>query len=194
MLEGKVLGFGITGSFCTVKKILEPLRKLVELGATVYPVVSDIVYNSSSRFHDKDEFLQELREITGKEIIHTIDGAEIFGPIVKLDAMVIAPMTGNSMSKLASGITDTAVLMATKATLRNQNKVVIAPCTNDALGASGMNILKLINTKYIYFVPFGQDDPIKKPASMTAELSKLVETVEKALEDEQIQPILIQRK
>ncbi|MDR0880596.1 MAG: dipicolinate synthase subunit B [Clostridioides sp.] len=193
MLDGKKIGFGITGSFCTVKDIIEPLKDLVDAGAIVYPIVTDIVYNSSSRFHDKDEYLAELKEITGHDVIYTIDEAERFGPIMPLDMMIIAPLTGNSMAKLANAITDTAVLMATKATLRAGTPTVVAPCTNDALGMSGMNIMKLMNTKNIFFVPFGQDNPFLKPTSMTADLSQLVATVELAFEKKQIQPVIIQR-
>ena len=192
MLTGKKIGFGITGSFCTIKEILEPMRTLVELNAKVYPIVTDIVYNSGSRFHDRDEFLGELKSITGNDVIYSIDEAEIFGPIMPLDMMVVAPMTGNSMAKLAYGITDTAVLMAAKATLRNKNSLVIAPCTNDALGMNGINIMKLINTEHIYFVPFGQDNPVSKPSSMTANLDKLVETIELAFDKTQIQPLIIE--
>jgi dipicolinate synthase subunit B len=192
MLTGKKIGFGITGSFCTIKEILKPMRTLVELNAKVYPIVTDIVYNSSSRFHDRDEFLGELKSITGNDVIYSIDEAEIFGPIMPLDMMVVAPMTGNSMAKLAYGITDTAVLMAAKATLRNKNSLVIAPCTNDALGMNGINIMKLINTEHIYFVPFGQDNPVSKPSSMTANLDKLVETIELAFDKTQIQPLIIE--
>ncbi len=192
MLTGKKIGFGITGSFCTIKEIIEPMKKLAELNAKVYPVVTDIVYNSSSRFHDRDEFLGELKDITGNDVIYTIDEAEIFGPIMPLDMMVIAPMTGNSIAKLAYGITDTAVLMAAKATLRNKHPLVIAPCTNDALGMNGMNLMKLINTENIYFTPFGQDNPVSKPSSMTANLDKLVESVKLAFDNVQIQPIIIE--
>lgn len=192
MLAGKKIGFGITGSFCTIKEIIEPMRRLKELNAKIYPIVSDIVYNNSSRFHDKDEFLNELKNITGNDVIYTIDEAEIFGPIMPLDMMIVAPITGNSMAKLANGITDTAVLMAAKATLRNKSPLVLAPCTNDALGMNGVNIMKLINTENIYFVPFGQDNPYTKPSSMTADLSKLVEAVKSAFESEQIQPIIIE--
>lgn len=192
MLAGKKIGFGITGSFCTIKEIIEPMRRLKELNAKIYPIVSDIVYNNSSRFHDKDEFLNELKDITGNDVIYTIDEAEIFGPIMPLDMMIVAPITGNSMAKLANGITDTAVLMAAKATLRNKSPLVLAPCTNDALGMNGVNIMKLINTENIYFVPFGQDNPYTKPSSMTADLSKLVEAAKSAFESEQIQPIIIE--
>jgi dipicolinate synthase subunit B len=158
-LEGKKIGFGITSSFCTVMKILEPLQMLKDLGADIYPVVSDNVSRHSSRFHDKDSFLSKVREISGREIISTISEAETFGPDTPMDLMVIVPATGNTIAKLANGISDGAVLMASKATLRNQKPVLLALFSNDALGMNGINIMRLYNSKNIFFVPFGQDDP-----------------------------------
>jgi len=190
-LKGKKIGFGICASFCTVMEVLEPLKKLKELGADVYPVVSENVFNNSSRFHDKDEFLDTIREISGNEIISTIAEAETFGPDNQMDIMIIVPATGNTIAKLANGISDGTVTMASKATLRNGKPVLLALFTNDALGASGVNIMKLFNTKNIFFVPFGQDDPIKKPTSMTADLGLLNESLICALEGRQIQPAII---
>ena len=190
-LAGKKIGFGITASFCTIPEILDPIKKLIDLGADVYPVVSNDVLNFSSRFHDKDDFLASLREITGKDIISTTAEAEPMGPSNPMDIMVIAPATGNTIAKLANGIWDTAVLTAAKATLRNNKPVLLALFSNDSLSINGVNIMKLYNTKNIYFVPFGQDDPFKKPTSMTADLSKLTESILQALEGKQIQPAII---
>ena len=158
-LEGKKIGFGITSSFCTVLKILEPLQMLKDLGADIYPVVSENVFKNSSRFHDRDSFLSKIREISGRVEISTIAGAETFGPDNQMDIMVIVPATGNTIAKLAAGISDGAVLLASKATLRNGKPVLLAVFTNDALGMNGVNIMKLYNTKNFFFVPFGQDDP-----------------------------------
>ncbi len=191
MLEGKKVGFGITSSFCSVMSVFDSLQELKNLGADIYPIVSDNVYNLSSRFHDRDNFIQKVEEITGKEVVHTIAKAETFGPDLPLDLMIIAPITGNSLAKLANGISDNAVLMAAKTVLRNRNPLILAPFTNDALGMNGVNIMKLINVKNIYFVPFGQDNPIKKPTSMTADLSLLNETISCALEGKQRQPVII---
>ena len=190
-LEGKKVGFGITGSFCTVLDIIEPLKRLKHAGADIYPVVSENVLTKSSRFHDKDLFLQKIREITGREIISTISGAETFGPDNPMDIMVIAPATGNTIAKLAHGISDGAVLLASKATLRNGSPVLLALFSNDALGMNGVNIAKLYNTKNIFFVPYGQDNPVKKPTSMTADLSLLEEALLCALRGEQRQPAII---
>jgi len=190
-LEGKNIGFGITGSFCTVPDILKPLEMLKNLGPNIYPIVSDNVFNNSSRFHKRDSFLDKICEITGNEVINTIAEAETFGPDRPLDIMVIAPATGNTIAKLANGISDGAVLMASKATLRNGKPILLALFSNDALGMNGVNIAKLYNTKNIFFVPFGQDNPIKKPTSMTADLSLLEESLVCALEGKQIQPAII---
>jgi len=189
-LNGKKIGFGITASFCTLPDILEPLRQLVAEGADVYPVVSDEVLNNSSRFHDKDEFLNEVREITGRDVISTIAAAETLGPQNPMDIMIIAPATGNTMAKMVHGIWDTPVLLAAKATLRNGIPVLISMFTNDALGINGVNIMRLYNMKNVYFVPFGQDDPIRKPTSMTSDLEQLVESALHALEGKQIQPAI----
>jgi len=190
-LKGKKIGFGITGSFCTVMEILEPLKTLKELGADIYPIVSENVFKHSSRFHDKDSFLGKIYEITDKNAISTIAEAEFFGPDNPLDIMIIAPATGSTIAKLANGISDGAVPMATKATLRNNKPVLLALFSNDALGANGVNIAKLYNTKNIFFVPFGQDNPTKKPTSMTADLSLLEKSLICALEGKQIQPAII---
>ena len=194
MLQGKNIGFGICASFCTINEIIEPINKLKRLGANVYPVVSENVFKHSSRFHDRDEFLNKLREITGRDVIHTIAEAEKFGPDIPLDIMIIAPVTGNTITKLANGISDGAIVMSAKATLRNAKPVLLALFSNDALGANGVNIMKLYNTKNIFFVPFGQDNPYKKPTSMTADLSQLVDSLLYALEGKQIQPSIITYK
>ncbi|MCL2224747.1 MAG: dipicolinate synthase subunit B [Defluviitaleaceae bacterium] len=193
-LEGKKIGFGITGSYCTILEIIEPLKKLKAQGADIFPVVSENVFEHSSRFHDKDTFLKTLEEITGNKPISTINEAETFGPDNPMDTMIIAPATGNTIAKLANGISDGPVLLATKATLRNGSPVLLALFSNDALGMNGMNITKLYNTKNFFFVPFGQDNPTKKPASMTADLSLLEEALAHALEGRQIQPSIIAHK
>ena len=189
--KDKKVGFAITASFCTSLQILEPMQKLKELGADIYPIVSENVNTHGSRFHDRDLYIQKISEICGRDVINTIAGAEIFGPMTQLDLIIIAPATGNTIAKLATGITDGAVTMATKATMRNGKPVLLALFSNDALGMNGTNIMKLYNTKNIFFVPFGQDDPIKKPSSMTADLSRLIESAELALEYKQMQPAVI---
>lgn len=194
VLKGKKIGFALTGSHCTFSSVIPNIKRLIALGADVYPIASFAVLNTDTRFGAAEDWQQEIEEITGKKIVGSIVEAEKFGPQIPLDMMVIAPMTGNTMSKLAHAITDSPVLMATKATMRNGKPIVLAISTNDALGLNGKNLMQLIGTKNIYFVPFGQDDPIKKPNSLIAKLDSLEETVQQAFEGQQVQPILITYK
>ncbi|MGP4040246.1 dipicolinate synthase subunit B [Gracilibacillus lacisalsi] len=191
--KGKKIGFGLTGSHCTYADVFPQMEKLVELGAELVPVVSYTFKETDSKFGKAQDHMDRVKEITGREPIATIVDAEPLGPIEPLDAMILAPLTGNSMSRLANAITDSPVLMATKATIRNGNPVVIGVSTNDALGLNGVNLMRLMSTKLIYFVPFGQDDPIKKPNSMVSDMTLIPETVENALEYKQIQPVVIER-
>lgn len=190
---GKRIGFALTGSHCTYDAVLPEIKKLVDLGAEVVPVVTYTVRSTNTKFGDGDDWLQKIEETAGRKAIKSIVEAEPLGPREPLDCMVIAPLTGNSLSKLANGLTDSPVLMATKATLRNGNPVVLAVSTNDALGLNGVNVMKLIGAKNIYFVPFGQDDPFKKPTSMVASMGKICETVQSALEGKQLQPVIIEK-
>lgn len=189
-LEGKKVGIALTGSFCTFDKIFIELKKLVEAGADVYTIFSNASQQITSRFGNPEEFMKKAEEITGKKPIVTIEGAEPIGPKGYLDILVIFPCTGNTIAKLANGITDTPVLMSAKAHLRNNKPLVISVSTNDALGMNMKNIGLLLNAKNIYFVPFGQDDPVKKNNSLIAHTEKLIPTLELALEGEQYQPIL----
>lgn len=189
-LKGKKIGFAICGSFCTFKNVIYELRKLSETGAEIFPIMSNVSSELDTRFGTADGFMKEIKEITNKDIITTIPQAEPIGPKNYLDALIVAPCTGNTIAKLANGITDTPVTMAVKATLRNQKPVVIAVSTNDGLSASAKNIGMLLNTKNIYFVPFGQDDCINKKTSLVADMSKIIETTENALDGIQIQPLL----
>ena len=189
-LEGKKVGIALTGSFCTFDKIFIELKKLVEAGADVYTIFSNASQQITSRFGNPEEFMKRAEEITGKKPIVTIEGAEPIGPKGYLDILVIFPCTGNTIAKLANGITDTPVLMGAKAHLRNNKPLVISVSTNDALGMNMKNIGLLLNAKNIYFVPFGQDDPVKKNNSLIAHTEKLIPTLELALEGEQYQPIL----
>ncbi len=192
-LKGKRIGFGLTGSHCTYDAVMPQIEKLIQAGADVRPVVTHTVKSTTTRFGKGEEWLQKLEEMTGNQVITTIVEAEPLGPKMPLDCMVIAPLTGNSMSKFANALTDSPVLMAAKATLRNLNPVVLGISTNDALGLNGMNLMKLMATKNIYFIPFGQDDPIKKPNSIVARMDALVDTVEAAILGRQFQPVLIER-
>ncbi len=189
-MKNKTIGFAITGSFCTFKKVICELAVLAETGATIMPIMSHIAYSTDTRFGKAADFVSEIEKITGQKVIHTITEAEPIGPKNLLDALVIAPCTGNTLAKLAGGITDTSVTMAAKATLRNQKPVILAVSTNDGLGASGRNIGQLLNTQNLYFVPYGQDDPVQKHNSLVADMTKITDTVKAALEGKQIQPVL----
>ena len=185
------LGYAFCGSFCTIKKSLAALKALAESGYKIKPIMSQIVYNTDTRFSKAEDLIHEVEEICGEKIIHDIVAAEPIGPKNLLDIIVVSPCTGNTVAKIALGITDTPVTMAVKAHLRNQKPVVLGIATNDALGASAKNLGLLHNTTNIYFVPYRQDDPFGKNNSLVCDFSLIPQTVEKALTGEQIQPILI---
>jgi dipicolinate synthase subunit B len=192
-LKGKRIGFGLTGSHCTYDAVMPEIKKLVEEGAEVLPIVTYTVKTTNTRFGEGEEWVKKLEEITGNEVIDTIVKAEPLGPKIPLDCMVIAPLTGNSMSKLANAMTDSPVLMAAKATMRNHRPVVLGISTNDALGLNGVNLMRLMAAKNIYFIPFGQDAPHTKPNTMVAKMSLLRDTVLAALEGKQLQPVIIEK-
>ncbi len=192
-LKGKRIGFGLTGSHCTYDEVMPQIQRLVAEGAEVLPVASLTVMSTNTRFGDGEDWVRKLEEITGNQIIDSIVKAEPLGPKIPLDCMVVAPLTGNSMSKFANAMTDSPVLMAAKATLRNQNPVVLGISTNDALGLNGVNLMRLMSTKNIYFIPFGQDAPDKKPSSMVARMDSLLDTVLAAINGKQLQPVIVER-
>lgn len=189
-LKGKHIGVAFTGSFCTYKKVFEELEKLAEEGALVQTIFSDAAGTIDSRFGKANDFIQKAEKITGIKPIMTIPDAEPIGPGNLLDILVIFPCTGNTIAKLANGITDTPVLMAAKAHLRNNKPLLISISTNDALGMNMKNIGLLLNAKNVYFIPFGQDHPEKKPNSMIAHTELLIPSLEAALEGRQYQPVI----
>ncbi|MBM7581469.1 dipicolinate synthase subunit B [Caldicoprobacter guelmensis] len=193
-LKGLKIGFCVTGSFCTFDKVLIALQKIVDEGAEVYPIFSYAVASTDTRFTAAADFRQKVETITGRKAITNIVDAEPIGPKKLLDVVVIAPCTGNTLAKLVNGITDTPVLMAAKAHLRNQRPVVIAISTNDALGNNAKNLGQIMNIKNIYLVPFYQDDPYNKPNSLIADMDKIIDTILLALEGKQIQPVLLEKK
>lgn len=184
------IGLGITGSFCMFSRTRKEVQRLVDLGANVIPIFSFNAQTCDTRFGSARDYVEGICEITGNEGIRTICAAEPIGPNNFLDIMVIAPCTGNTAGKLCSGITDTPVLMATKAHMRNGKPLVVSISTNDGLGANFKNIGMLMNTKNVYFVPFGQDNPKNKPNSLIAKMDLIPETIEQALIGRQIQPLL----
>lgn len=185
------VGFAVCGSFCTHAKVLEALGELVKEYETVIPIASEMSAFTDTRFGSADDLLGRLEELTGREVWYDIPSVEPIGPKKLLDVLVIAPATGNTVAKLAAGITDTAVTMAAKAHLRNGGPVVIALASNDGLSAGAKNIGELLVRKNYYFVPFGQDNAIQKPCSLVADFPKITETVDAALRGEQIQPLLL---
>ena len=190
-MRNEPIGFAMCGSFCTHKEALFARETLCEEYETVIPIVSETCAATDTSFGKADELLWSLQEMTGQKVISSITGAEPIGPKKLLDVFVIAPCTGNTLGKLANGITDTAVTMAAKAHLRNDRPVVLGIATNDGLSGSVRNIGTLLARKNYYFVPFGQDDPLGKPCSLIADFSKLNETVDAALGGKQLQPLLL---
>lgn len=190
MLEGKKIGFALTGSFCTFKSTIREIKRLVELGASITPVMSYHAYETDTRFGKAAEFVRTIEEITGHEVLHTIDRVEPIGPKKLLDLMIIAPCTGNSLAKLSGGVIDTPAVLACKSHLRNGRPVLVAVSTNDGLAAAGQNIGRLLNTKNVYFVPFGQDDANGKPTSLVAHMELIAPAAQAALEGRQLQPLL----
>ena len=184
------VGFALTGSFCTLKTVVGVMRHMSDIGFNLVPIMSETVYSTDTRFGTKEEFIGAVEDICGRKIIKSITEAEPIGPKKLLDALVIAPCTGNTLAKLASGVNDGCVPLAAKATLRNNRPIIIAPSTNDGLGASAKNIGLLLNTKNIYFVPFGQDDPQEKNNSLVAKWDSLIPAVESALSGKQLQPVI----
>lgn len=185
------VGFAFCGSFCTFEKAMAALERVKADFGDVTPIVSERSASTDTRFGCAHDFLLEMERICDRRVIKTIQAAEPIGPRKMLDALVIAPCTGNTLAKLATGITDSSVTMAAKSHLRNGRPLVIAVSTNDALAASSRNIGELLCRKNIYFVPFRQDDPVEKPNSLVADFSLISKTLTAALEGHQLQPLLL---
>lgn len=190
-LSEKTIGFALTGSFCTFKKVIPEIQKLKNLGVNIIPIMSENASSTDTRFGKATDFINEIEEITKNKVITSIKDAEPIGPKKLLDALIVAPCTGNSISKMANGIADTTVTLAVKSHLRNLRPVLIAISTNDGLSSNAKNIGVLANKKNIYFVPFGQDDFKEKENSLVAKMDLIIPALEKALEGKQIQPVLV---
>lgn len=189
-MENITVGYAFCGSFCTIAESLKVLKELAKQNIKIKPIMSQIVYSTDTRFGKADELIRNVEEICGERVIHDIAAAEPIGPKNLLDIIVVAPCTGNTLAKIALGITDTPVTMAVKAHLRNNKPVVLAPATNDALGASCKNIGLLHNTKNIFFVPYRQDDPHSKNNSLVCDFSLIPKAIESALNGVQLQPVI----
>ena len=190
-MDKLTVGFAICGSFCTFKKAIEQIEFLKEKGLEILPIMSYNAYSTDTRFGKASEHIDKIETLCGKKIISTISEAEPIGPKKLLDALVIAPCTGNTLAKLALSIADSPVTMAAKSHLRNGRPILLAVSTNDALAGAAENIGKLLARRNYYFVPFGQDDPAKKPTSMVADFKMIPQALHSALEGKQIQPILL---
>jgi len=190
-MEQRNVGFASCGSFCTMGRAMEVMECLAQRYSDLYPIVSETLASNDTRFGTAKDFLARMEDISGRPVMSTVAQAEPIGPKKLLDVLVICPCTGNTIGKLANGITDTAVTMAAKAHLRNGKPVVIAMATNDGLSGAIRNVGTLLGRKNYYFVPFGQDDPSGKPNSLVSDFDLVGETVAMALEGRQIQPILL---
>ena len=186
-----MIGFAMCGSYCTHRTALDQLCELLADGRQVCPIMSENVYTTDTRFGKAEQLIQTVTELCGRPIIHTVVGAEPLGPSQPLDALLICPCTGNTLAKIAQGITDTAVTMAAKAHLRSDRPLIIALASNDALSANLKNIGTLLSRKCVYFVPMKQDDPENKPHSLIADFSLLKPTLESALRGKQFQKIFL---
>ncbi len=184
-------GFCLTGSFCTFKNAVDAMARLKNNGCDILPIMSYNAASTDTRFGDAESHIRRIEAICGRPVIRTIEQAEPIGPKNMTDIMIVAPCTGNTMAKLANSITDTPAVMAVKSHLRTGKPVVIACATNDGLAGSFKNIGKLMNYRNYYFVPFRQDDFVKKPSSLVADLSLLEQTVQAALSGRQLQPVLL---
>ncbi|MDF2473886.1 MAG: dpaB [Anaerocolumna sp.] len=189
-LANKSIGIALTGSFCTFDNVFQEVEHLLDKNANIYSIFSFNSQKINSRFGNASDFIDKMISLTGNSPIMTIEDAEPIGPKNYLDILAIIPCTGNTLAKLANGITDTPVLMAAKAHLRNGKPLVISVSTNDALSMNLKNIGTLLNSKNVYFIPFGQDNPMAKPNSMIAHTNLLIETLENALDGKQLQPIV----
>ncbi|MBD2870683.1 dipicolinate synthase subunit B [Paenibacillus arenilitoris] len=191
--NGITVGYALSGSHCTFAEVMPQIKRFVDAGAKVIPIVSNTIMTTDTRFGSSEDWQTQLKAITGNDLISTIVQAEPLGPSKLLDVLVIAPCTGNTTSRLANAITDSAVLMAAKAQMRNGRPLVLAISTNDGLGLNAANIAKLLVAKNIYFVPFGQDNPVQKPNSLVARMDLIMEACEAALQGKQLQPLLVER-
>ena len=190
-MKDSTVGFAVCGSFCTHAQAIAALEQVRAQCRAVVPIVSECTASTDTRFGAAHDLMREMARICDHRVLSSVKAAECIGPQKLLDLLIICPCTGNTLGKLAAGITDTSVTMAAKAHLRNGRPLLIAPATNDGLSASALSIGALLARKHIYFVPFGQDDPVGKPTSLTADLSHLPAAAQAALDGRQLQPLLV---
>ena len=186
-----MLGYALCGSFCTHAKALHEMQNLLAAGYEIRPILSETVFSTDTRFGSATQLLEQIETLCGRKAIHTVVDAEPLGPSEPLDALIISPCTGNTLAKIANGITDTAVCMAAKAHLRSDRPLVISLASNDALSANLKNIATLLSRKQVYFVPMVQDDPEKKPHSLVADFSLLMPTLHDAFRGKQFRKLFL---
>ena len=186
-----MIGFAFCGSFCTLKRALDVLRSLRQAGYDIQPIVSERVYSLDTRFFEARDFRARVEALCGREVLHTVDGCEPLGPRTPLEALVVAPCTGNTLAKCAAGITDSAVTMALKAHLRADRPTLIALASNDAMSHNLKNIAALLTRKSVFFTPLAQDDPLGKPYSLVADFARIPEALTAALEGRQLHPLFL---
>ncbi len=187
-----MIGYAFCGSFCTFAKSYAALEELVAAGHEIQPIMSENAFTTDTRFQSADEFAGRVEELCKRKIIHTITDAEPLGPKTPLEALIISPCTGNSLAKIANGITDTAVTMAAKAHLRRDRTLLIALATNDGMSQNLGNIARLLTRRSVYFVRMLQDDPLGKPHSLVAKMQEIPDALTAALEGRQIRPIFLE--
>ncbi|MDL2287912.1 dipicolinate synthase subunit B [Oscillospiraceae bacterium OttesenSCG-928-F05] len=190
-MEKIKVGFALTGSYCTFAQVIPQMRALKDLGYDIYPIFSESAAGTDTRFGRAEDFLWQAEDICGRKALTSVPETEPIGPKKLIDLLLVAPCTGNTLGKIAHGVTDSSVTMAAKAHLRNERPLVLAVSTNDALSGAAANIGALLNRRNLFFVPFGQDDPEKKPRSCVAKFERIAETVTAALENRQLQPLLV---
>ena len=190
-LKGKKIGFCFTASYYALKSSIDEIKKLVKKGTEIIPIMSYDVYYNDSKFGKAQDFINDIEKITNKKVIHTMQEAEYIYDLYELDIMIIAPCSGNTIAKLANSITDTPVLVAARSHLKDSKPLVIGICCKDALSYNAENIGKLFNRKDLFFIPFGQDNPITKPYSISYQPSLIRKTLENALDKVQLQPIIL---
>lgn len=186
-----MIGFAMCGSYCTHSEALGQMALLLQQGYSIQPIMSENVYKTDTRFGKASELCEKVKGLCGREIIHSVVDAEPLGPRTPMDALVVCPCTGNTLAKMADGITDTSVTMAAKAHLRSDRPLIIALASNDALSANLKNIATLLSRKHVYFVPLVQDDPQNKPHSLIADFSLLLPTIHSAMEGKQYRKLFL---
>lgn len=189
-----MVGYAMCGSFCTLKRAIDEMERLVRSGVEVQPIMSERAYFTSTRFGRAEDIRSRVESIAGREIIHTVEDAEPLGPKKPLDALIIAPCTGNTLAKISLGITDTAVTMAAKAHLRGDRPLLVALCSNDAVSQNLGSLSRLITRRSVYFVPMLQDDTVGKPYSLVAEISLIPEAYQRMLLGDQMRPIFLEKR